>query len=119
MKARHAAVSEAEAAMERANQLTMRAGRLQALTGRLEAAQAALEAAVPPEVPDGARLEELAGRLARARELYETAMTGSADADRAYVQSVAAARAEQAAHDRLHEVLAEAGQCPTCGSAIT
>ena len=70
MKARQAAVSEAEEAMERARQLTVRADRLRALTGRLEAAQGALKAAVPPEVPDGGRLEELAGRLARARELY-------------------------------------------------
>ena len=118
MKARQAAVSEAEAAMERANQLTMRAGRLEVLTGKLEAAQAALEAAVPPEVPDGSRLEELAGRLARARQLCVTFRNGQVDAENARDAATDAVKAGELAHARLHEVLTEAGQCPTCGSRI-
>ena len=89
------------------------------LTGRLEAAQAALEAAAPAEVPDGARLEELAARLTRARELYAQLDSAVMDAEGARYAIAAAARTEQDAHDRLHEVLAEAGQCPTCGAVVS
>ncbi len=119
MKQRHAAVSEAEEAMARAGQLTARRTRLHALTDRLEAAQGALKAAALPEVPDGTRLAELWGQLVRARELYrqlDEAVTDGAGAEFAADQ---AALTEQAAHERLHEVLAEAGQCPTCGAAVS
>lgn len=118
IKERQAAVSEAEAALERAQELAARLERLRLLAARLEAAEAALAAAVPPAVPDGARLEELSARLARARSLYaqlDGAVTAVAGAEFAAGES---AKAEQAAHERLHQVLAEAGQCPTCGSVV-
>lgn len=118
MKDRQAAVSEAEEALTRWHQLTLRLHSLRVLTGRLETAQAALKAAAPPEVPDGARLEELAGRLARARELGVAYRNGQVDAENARDAAKDAAKAEKLAHARLHEVLAEAGQCPTCGQEV-
>ena len=119
MRERQAAVCAAEDALERVSGVTVRRTRLQALTERLEAAQGALEAAAPPEVPDGARLEELAARLARARELYRQLDESVLDAAGSEFAAGQAALTEQAAHKRLHEVLAEAGQCPTCGASVT
>lgn len=118
MHERRAAVCEAEEAMERAHQLTVRAGRLRVLTDRLEAAEVALERAVPPQVPSGDRLDELAGRLARVQSLAGTFESGKLAAQDAMRRVVDAADSERAAHDRLHEVLVEAGQCPTCGQEV-
>jgi DNA repair ATPase RecN len=118
MRERRQAVSEAEEAMQRAHQLTVRAGRLRVLADRLEAAQAALERAVPPEVPSAERLDELAGKLARLRELSQAYYSGRAEAENARDFADQARKAEELAHDRLHEVLTEAGQCPTCGQAV-
>jgi DNA repair ATPase RecN len=119
MRERHAAVSEAEEALERVSGVTVRLTRLRALTLRLEAAQVALKAAVPPEVPDGARLEELAGKLARLRGLYADFDGAGCAADNAQFAAEQAHEVLVAAHERLHEVLAEAGQCPTCGQRVT
>jgi DNA repair ATPase RecN len=118
MRERRAAVSEAEEAMERAHQLTVRLGRLRALTGRMEAAQEALEKAVPPEVPPADRLDELAGKLARLRGLFTAYDEAMMAADGAQFAAEQAHLAMRAAEDRLHEVLAEAGQCPVCGQAV-
>jgi len=118
MKARQAAVSAAEEAMGRAQGIETRLARLRALSARREGAQEALVRALPPAVPDGGRLAELAGMLARARELYRQLDAAVLDAGGAQFAAEQAALAEQAAHDRLHEVLAEAGQCPTCGAVI-
>lgn len=115
---RRAAVSAAEEALERAHGLTVRAARLRVLTDRLEQAQQALELAVPPEIPDAGRLEELAGRLARLRGLYRQWDEAMTDADGAQFAAEQAHLTLQAAHERLHEVLAEAGQCPTCGQEV-
>jgi DNA repair ATPase RecN len=118
MRERRVAVSEAEGALERARGLEARIGRLEVLTGRLESAQAALERFVPPEVPDGFRLEELAARLARLRRLYRQFDEAMMDADGAQFAAEQAHGTLRAAEDRLHEVLAEVGQCPVCGQAV-
>ena len=118
MKARHAAVCEAEEALERVSGVTVQLARLQTLTDRLEAAQGALKDAVPPEVPDGARLDDLAEKLARVQDLHARLGSGKEAAEDAYVRSMQAIQDEQGAHERLHEVLAEAGQCPTCNQKV-
>lgn len=118
MRERREAVSEAESAMERAHDLNVRIGRLRVLTGRLEAAEVALERSAPPEVPDGSRLDEIAGRLARLRELYAQWDEACGDADGAQFAAEQAQLTLTAQHDRLHEVLVDAGQCPTCGQAV-
>ncbi len=119
MHERRAAVSEAESVLQRVHEVTVRAGRLRVLTDRLEAAQAALERAVPPEVPDGSRLDELAGKLARLRELVAGERQAREEAVRQHHFAEVACAGEQDAHDKLHEVLVDAGQCPTCGSVIS
>lgn len=118
MRERRAAVSEAEEALERVHGINVRLGRLRALTDRLVAAEAALERAVPPEVPSAEKLDELAGRLARVRSLYARLDESALASEGARFAAEQAAKTEQAAHGRLHEVLVEAGQCPTCGSVI-
>jgi DNA repair ATPase RecN len=118
MRQRREAVSEAESALERAQAISARIGRLRVLTGKLEAAEAALARAVPPEVPDGARLAELAARTARLRALAAAFESGKAAAEDACARSMAAVQDEEAAHGRLHEVLAAAGRCPTCGQEV-
>jgi DNA repair protein SbcC/Rad50 len=119
MHERRAAVCEAEEALERAHQAAVRAGRLEVLTDRPEAAQEALERSRPPEVPSAEKLDELAGKLVRMQELYLALAAGKSSAEEAYVRSMRAVQDEEAAHGRLHEVLVEAGQCPTCGSRIS
>jgi DNA repair ATPase RecN len=119
MRERQAAVSEAESALERVHGLTARIERLRTLTWRLEAAQEALELAVPPEVPSAERLDELAGRLARLRGLYRQFDESMMAADGAQFAAEQAHLTLRAAHERLHEVLAEAGQCPTCGQEVS
>jgi DNA repair ATPase RecN len=119
MRGRQAAVSEAEEAMQRVHGLNARIDRLRALTWRMEAAQAALDLAVPPEVPSADRLEEMAGKLARLRDLTQVYYSSRVDAENARDGVAAAQKDEQLAHARLHEVLAEAGQCPTCGQAVS
>jgi DNA repair ATPase RecN len=118
MRGRQEAVSEAEEALERVQDTEARLGRLRALTARLEAAEAALERAAPPQVPDGSRLEELAGRLDRARSLYAQLDGAVLAMEGARFAVSEAGAAERAAHERLHQVLAEAGQCPTCGQDV-
>ena len=61
MRERHAAVSEAEEALERWHGLTVRLARLRSLTRALEVAQEALERAAVPAVPSGERLDEPGG----------------------------------------------------------
>jgi exonuclease SbcC len=118
MHERRAAVWDAEDALERAHHLTVRLDRLEVLTDRLEAAQEALERAVPPEVPSAERLDELVVRLGWIRGLQRAFESHKLAAQDAMRQVQHAADAERAAHDRLHEVLAAAGQCPTCGQAV-
>jgi DNA repair ATPase RecN len=118
MKARQEAVSEAEEAMERVRHLSARRQDCQALTVRLEAAQEALNAAIPPEVPDGSRLDELAGKMLRIKALYKDLDAAERAIGAAKYDAGMAARTEEAAHKRLHEVLAEAGQCPTCNQPV-
>lgn len=118
MRERRAAAEEAEEGLERVHDLTARAARLRVLSARLGTAQAALEAASPPPAPDGAALEELAHRLVWARDLHDRLAGGIAAAREATRRVQDAADAERAAHDRLHEVLVAAGQCPTCGQEV-
>lgn len=119
MKQRRAAAQEAEDGLERVHGLRARAERLQVLSARLEAAQVALKAAAPPPVPDAGTLEELAGRLARARELVQTYSTSRKQADNARAMAKGQEAREALAHDQLHRVLVEAGQCPTCGQPVS
>jgi energy-coupling factor transporter ATP-binding protein EcfA2 len=118
MHERRAAVSAAERALERWHDLTVRAGRLRVLTDRLEAAQAALKRVALPEVPDAGKLDELAGKLVRLRDLTRTYYSSRAEAENARDLAKEAAQAEERAHYRLHEVLVAAGQCPTCGQRV-
>jgi DNA repair exonuclease SbcCD ATPase subunit len=118
MHERRAAVSEAESALERWHDLTVRTGRLRVLTDRLEAAQAALKQVALPEVPDAGKLDELAGKLVRLRDLTRTHYSSRAEAENARDLAKEAAQDEERAHYRLHEVLVAAGQCPTCGQRV-
>lgn len=119
MKDRQQAVSEAESALERVRDISARIARLRALTDRLEAAQEALERSVPPQVPSAERLEDLAAKLARARSLFTAFDEATMAADGAKFAIASAEETEIAAHERLHEVLVEAGHCPTCGQEVT
>ena len=120
MKERHAAVSEAEEALKRSGDIEGQLFRLGGLMVRLEDAQMALARAqmALPVVPSGERLDELAGKLARLRDLLRVSYNGRVDAENARDLAAEAAQAEEKAHDRLHEVLVAAGQCPTCGQEI-
>jgi DNA repair ATPase RecN len=118
MKERRQAVVAAEEALERWHGLDARIGRLRVLTERLEIAEAALGRAVPPEVPDISRLEEITARLDRARSLYRQLDEALMAADGAQFAAEQAHTTLRAAEERLHEVLAEAGQCPVCGQEV-
>lgn len=119
MRDRQAAAAEAQAALERAEDIETRLTLLGALTDRLETAQAALQRATPPEVPDSVQLEELAAKLTRLRALYRQFDTAVTDAAGAKFATEQASLTEQAAHEQLHQVLTEAGQCPTCGQEVS
>lgn len=118
MRERRAAVSEAEEALERVHGIGTRIGRLRALTDRLERAELALRHALPPEVPSAEKLDELATRRARLIELLISERESGNMMKAAEGAAAVAAAKEEAAHGRLHEVLAEAGQCPTCGQLV-
>lgn len=118
MRERHAAVSDAESALENVRGRTAHLDRLRVLAARLEAAEAALERSVPPQVPSAERLDELTSRLGRLRQLLSTLDTAVLAEAGARFAMGEAAKTEQAGHQRLHEVLVAAGQCPMCGSEI-
>lgn len=118
MRERHAAVSEAEAALEAAQDRVARLDRLRALTARLEGAEEALERATPLQVPSAERLDDLAARLGRIRQLLRTLDEAVLAEGGAQFAIGEAAKTEQDGYQRLHEALVAAGQCPVCGSAI-
>jgi DNA repair exonuclease SbcCD ATPase subunit len=118
MRERHAAVSDAETALECARDAEGRLARLRALTARLEVAQAALELAAPPGVPSGEQLDGLLARRQRIVQLLVQLRESGNTMTAAQGAAAVAADQEVAAHERLHEVLAAAGRCPTCGSEI-
>jgi DNA repair exonuclease SbcCD ATPase subunit len=118
MKDRQAAAEEAGQALVRAQEIEEKLTRLRSLAARTEAAEAALKRSMPPEVPSTERLDELSGQLNRARSLYATLDSAVLAAEGARFAIGEAAKTEQAAHERLHDVLTAAGQCPTCGQAV-
>jgi DNA repair protein SbcC/Rad50 len=121
MRERHEAVSEAEAAWSRTQDTSARLVRLQGLAQRLETAQqymsrSELELAV---VPSAGRLDDLAAKLARVRSLEQALGSSRAAAEDAYARAMVAVQEEEVAHVRLHQVLVDAGQCPTCGQEVS
>jgi DNA repair exonuclease SbcCD ATPase subunit len=122
LREHRAAIGAAEAALARLEAVTARCGRLGALTGRLEAAEAAggraraeAERQAPPSLE---RLDALTARVARLRALARVLAAAEGDAIRFRSQAGQARRDEAAAETAIHRVLADAGQCPVCGSAV-
>jgi energy-coupling factor transporter ATP-binding protein EcfA2 len=123
IRERRAACTAAEEALLAAQATAASLERLRALTGRLEAAERAAAAAraeaelqAPPSL---GRLEELATRFNRLRELAGDLAAEEAEAAR-YAGLAARAQADgEAAEQALHAALAAAGQCPVCGQAVT
>jgi exonuclease SbcC len=123
LRERRRACTAAEEGLARVRALAARAERLRALAGRLGAAEEA-EAGARAEAarqdpPDLARLEELAARAGRLRELGEDLEQAEADLAGCRETVSRAQAAEAAAEAALHAALADAGQCPVCGQAVT
>lgn len=122
LRERRSAATAAEQALARAQTAAASAERLRALAGRLEAAERAAVAAraeaarqVPPSL---GKLDALAGKRGRLRELTAALATAERDAARHRDEAARERGHEADAEKMLHDVLAEAGQCPVCGSAI-
>lgn len=119
---RRRAVIQAEELAEAAREKGSRVQRLRVLAGRVRAEQAAVaqasQALADQAPPSLALAEELAARLARVRELIAERDQAQADVVRYRDRVSGAERAEQEAHDAVHEALAAAGQCPMCGQAV-
>lgn len=123
IKERRAACTAAEIALVTAQATSTSVERLRALTGRLEAAERAAATAraeaacqAPPSLE---RLEELAAAVGRLREL-----AGSLEREEFEVSELndlarQAREDEQSLEADLHKALADAGQCPVCGSEIS
>jgi len=117
------AISIAEEALTQLADRAARMTRLRGLLSQLEASRGAVarlaEATARSEPPSLARLEAITERLDRLRALaneqeHQGLSAWSADQDEA------AARARESdLHAELHQVLADAGTCPTCGQGVT
>lgn len=112
------AVDAAESAAQGAQELSERMRRLHQGTDTLQVAETVLTRTVVPEIPDDGALFTLEHRRSRflgimqaLRTANGAAATATAGADQAGAD-VAALEAE------LHQVLAAAGQCPTCGQTV-
>jgi len=123
LNVQRAAIGVAEAVLERAQASAARVTRLEGLIASLELAERAhaqaLQVAALHEPPSMERLEQLAAQCAR--------LDAAASALWAQLEGVAqlesearsAAAAEEEAARQLHAALAEAGECPTCGQAVS
>jgi DNA repair exonuclease SbcCD ATPase subunit len=123
IKERRAACTAAEEALAAAQATSASAERLRALTGRLEAAETAAAAAraeaacqAPPSLEC---LEELAAAVRRLRELADGLEAEEFEAAELADLARQAREDEQALEADLHKALADAGQCPVCGQAVT
>jgi exonuclease SbcC len=122
IRERRRACTAAEQALALAQATEASAGRLRSLAGRLEAAERAAAAAraeaarqAPPSL---AKLDALAGRRLRLREMTAALAAAERDAHR-YREEAGRERGHEAGAEKLlHGVLAEAGQCPVCGSIV-
>jgi DNA repair protein SbcC/Rad50 len=116
---RRSAVREAEEAWTRLQQLEARAQRLQQLSGQLSAAQATLASVREvPEPPDLSVAEAMAERLHRFKSVWAGVLVAHGEMVRAEQDDVRAElEIRQAEHD-FHQLLRDAGTCPTCGQAI-
>lgn len=121
LKDRRASVSAAEEALERLEVTSQRAGALRALLGRFDAAQEALAQvqAGEAQAPDGGRLEELWGRRAALASLLGQLDAASGEAELAQREEESWTAQAAALEEHHHQILAEAGRCPTCGQEIS
>lgn len=113
-----AAAEAAEAALAQATLTEARAVRLRHLSGVLSAAQAHSRAITIPEVPDSTTLDSLLARRYRLADLTEKVRTARHTADLQVRQADSLAEAIAQTERQLHQMLADAGTCPTCGQAI-
>jgi energy-coupling factor transporter ATP-binding protein EcfA2 len=123
LRAQRAAVAAAEEALGRLEAVSARCRRLTELADRLELSELAREnaarVAAGREPPSLDRLERLAARYARLYDLAGQLQTSEHTATRGEDEAEAAQAAEREATARLHDVLAAAGRCPTCGQAVS
>jgi DNA repair protein SbcC/Rad50 len=122
LEAQRAAIAEAE---QRAAGLQAQAAallRLELLITRLEDGEAEVAAAragvTRSTPPDLSKLEAGLARWLRLGELIEAHGSATAGIARHSAEAALGAERERAAHEAVHAALAEAGQCPMCGSKI-
>lgn len=116
---RRSAVRAAEEAWTRLQQVETRARRLRQLTGQLGAAQATLASIREvPEPPDTSAAEAMAERVHRLRAAWNDVLVAHNEMVRAEQDDVRAELEVREAERDFHQLLHDAGTCPTCGQAI-
>jgi exonuclease SbcC len=122
LKDQRAACAAAEQALERAQAAAARLTSLRSLTGRLRAAEEALAGArslaAQQAPPSTAKLEALLARRDRLKGLRLELKAAQVAVLEHQGTARLARKAADAAEEAVHELLAQAGACPVCGTAV-
>lgn len=123
LRERRAAMAEAQERLVSVTAITEQLGRMRKLaelrrqaSGAVARVQSHLEAL---DVPSLDRVEELSKSLARLRSLGEEAAAELGEERGQLLIVDRHWKDEQAAHQELHDLLAGAGVCPTCGQSVS
>jgi exonuclease SbcC len=115
---RRRALETAEACHREYLEVQQRVIRFRELVGRLRAAEQALASITLPEVPDVRGPEGIVQHAARLRYLVEQVRQWAAGEQSWIVQAGALAQEQRKLEEEYHQLLVQAGQCPTCGQQV-